>query len=83
MFVLLLIFPPYQTHTHTCNFFKKKKKQDNGTGYTKMGYAGNVAPQYVIPTLMATPQGAPGTALAGGDVRNTEGKSCCCYYYKK
>jgi len=27
---------------------------DNGTGYTKMGYAGNTEPQYIIPTVIAT-----------------------------
>ena len=27
---------------------------DNGTGYTKMGYAGNCEPQFIIPTLIAT-----------------------------
>lgn len=27
---------------------------DNGTGYTKMGYAGNNEPQFVIPTTIAT-----------------------------
>lgn len=26
---------------------------DNGTGYTKMGYAGNLQPTYDIPTLIA------------------------------
>jgi actin-related protein 3 len=26
---------------------------DNGTGYTKMGYAGNVEPQYIIPSAVA------------------------------
>lgn len=26
---------------------------DNGTGYTKMGYAGNVEPQFIIPTSIA------------------------------
>lgn len=26
---------------------------DNGTGYTKMGYSGNVEPQYIIPTALA------------------------------
>eukprot|EP01089_Gocevia_fonbrunei_P001603 TRINITY_DN1148_c0_g1_i1.p1 TRINITY_DN1148_c0_g1~~TRINITY_DN1148_c0_g1_i1.p1 ORF type:complete len:437 (-),score=118.48 TRINITY_DN1148_c0_g1_i1:120-1430(-) len=35
---------------------------DNGTGYTKMGYAGNTEPQYIIPTCIANP-GAP---TAGG-----------------
>jgi len=27
---------------------------DNGTGYTKMGYAGNMEPSYIIPTTIAT-----------------------------
>mgnify|MGYP001048788084 CR=1 FL=1 len=26
---------------------------DNGTGYTKMGYAGNYEPQFIIPSLIA------------------------------
>lgn len=26
---------------------------DNGTGYTKMGFSGNVEPQYIIPTALA------------------------------
>jgi actin-related protein 3 len=30
---------------------------DNGTGYTKMGYAGNVEPQYIVPTVIATQEG--------------------------
>jgi len=30
---------------------------DNGTGYTKMGYAGNCEPQYIIPTAIATHEG--------------------------
>ena len=25
---------------------------DNGTGYTKLGYSGNVEPQYIIPTVI-------------------------------
>ena len=28
---------------------------DNGTGFTKMGYAGNMEPSYLIPTSIATP----------------------------
>lgn len=28
---------------------------DNGTGYTKMGFAGNCDPQYIIPSIIATP----------------------------
>jgi actin-related protein 3 len=30
---------------------------DNGTGYTKMGFAGNCEPQYIIPTIIATQEG--------------------------
>jgi len=30
---------------------------DNGTGYTKMGFAGNVEPQYIIPTVISTQEG--------------------------
>jgi len=30
---------------------------DNGTGYTKMGYAGNCEPQYIVPTVIATQEG--------------------------
>jgi actin-related protein len=26
---------------------------DNGTGYTKMGYAGNLEPSYMIPSVIA------------------------------
>ena len=25
---------------------------DNGTGYTKMGYAGNLEPSYMIPSVL-------------------------------
>ena len=27
---------------------------DNGTGYTKMGYAGNCEPSFIIPSLLGT-----------------------------
>lgn len=38
---------------------------DNGTGYTKMGYAGNTEPQYIIPTAIATPaQSGSASALS-------------------
>jgi len=30
---------------------------DNGTGYTKMGFAGNCEPQYIVPTVIATQEG--------------------------
>ena len=26
---------------------------DNGTGYTKMGYAGNMEPSYMVPSVIA------------------------------
>ncbi|BFZ62613.1 Actin-related protein 3 [Saitoella coloradoensis] len=38
---------------------------DNGTGYTKLGFAGNDAPSYVFPTAIATRQ-APGAGGRGG-----------------
>jgi len=30
---------------------------DNGTGYTKMGFAGNCEPQYITPTVISTQEG--------------------------
>ena len=27
---------------------------DNGTGYSKMGYAGNMEPSYMLPSVVAT-----------------------------
>mmetsp|Transcript_11856 Transcript_11856/g.11508 ORF Transcript_11856/g.11508 Transcript_11856/m.11508 type:complete len:418 (+) Transcript_11856:141-1394(+) len=35
---------------------------DNGTGYTKMGFSGNIEPQYIIPTVLATKQEEGGLA---------------------
>ena len=35
------------------NFDSKIIVMDNGTGYTKMGYAGNSEPAFDIPTLIA------------------------------
>jgi actin-related protein 3 len=37
---------------------------DNGTGYSKMGYAGNMEPSYIIPSIVATP-----AKKAGGGLR--------------
>eukprot|EP01122_Echinamoeba_exundans_P003088 TRINITY_DN13245_c0_g1_i1.p1 TRINITY_DN13245_c0_g1~~TRINITY_DN13245_c0_g1_i1.p1 ORF type:complete len:498 (+),score=165.86 TRINITY_DN13245_c0_g1_i1:70-1494(+) len=37
---------------------------DNGTGYTKMGYAGNSEPSYIFPTTIATNESAG--SLTGG-----------------
>lgn len=38
---------------------------DNGTGYTKMGFAGNCEPQYIIPSTIATNEGG-GQKTGGG-----------------
>ncbi|KAJ3413631.1 Actin- protein 3 [Chytridiales sp. JEL 0842] len=35
---------------------------DNGTGYTKMGYAGNNDPQFIIPTSIALREAPPGSS---------------------
>ena len=35
------------------NFDSKVVVIDNGTGYTKMGYAGNAEPAFDIPTLIS------------------------------
>jgi actin-related protein 3 len=39
---------------------------DNGTGYTKMGYAGNCEPSYIIPSVIATNEGVGKPTGAGG-----------------
>jgi len=44
---------------------------DNGTGYTKMGFAGNTEPQYIIPSAIAVKEsakvGGKSTSLKGVD----------------
>ena len=35
------------------NSFKSTVVIDNGTGFTKMGYAGNLDPDFVFPTAIA------------------------------
>jgi len=53
---------------------------DNGTGYTKMGYAGNTEPQYIIPTVIATnvkPKAgatAPAAGAGGAQSKTTAGE---------
>lgn len=44
---------------------------DNGTGYTKMGFAGNVEPQYIVPTVIATQEGK-GTQKAATQKKGVE-----------
>jgi actin-related protein 3 len=38
---------------------------DNGTGYTKMGYAGNCEPNFIIPSIIATPDADKVTLKSG------------------
>ena len=39
---------------------------DNGTGYTKLGYAGNTEPQHIIPSCIAVKESARvGTKVYG------------------
>jgi len=45
---------------------------DNGTGYTKMGFAGNVEPQYIIPTAIATQEGKGSTQKAASQKKGVE-----------
>ncbi|KAI9141171.1 actin2 [Paraphysoderma sedebokerense] len=44
---------------------------DNGTGYTKMGYAGNNDPQYIIPSVIAT---AAASSTTSGKASNLASK---------
>lgn len=41
---------------------------DNGTGYTKMGYAGNMDPSYIIPSAIATSEGKVSSLLLIADL---------------
>jgi len=47
---------------------------DNGTGYTKMGYSGNVEPQYIVPTILAS------KAEKGGQANSNEGLEDLDFY---
>lgn len=47
---------------------------DNGTGYTKMGYAGNNDPQFIIPTCIATKE-TPSSNSGQSTVRSTVGST--------
>ena len=47
---------------------------DNGTGYTKMGYAGNCEPQYIVPTVVAS------RALKGGQEATVDGVDDLDFY---
>ena len=48
------------------SMFKPPLVIDNGTGYTKMGFSGNVEPQYIIPTVIGTKPGATSSGIRGG-----------------
>lgn len=46
---------------------------DNGTGFTKMGYAGNMEPSYMIPTAIAdSRQKGATTKVSQNDFKNPE-----------
>lgn len=45
---------------------------DNGTGYTKMGYAGNSEPSYIVPTLIATGDAKTTTSKDRKDVMDLD-----------
>jgi len=47
---------------------------DNGTGYTKMGYAGNCEPQYIVPTVVAS------RAQMGGQEATVDGVDDLDFY---
>ena len=56
---------------------------DNGTGYTKMGYAGNMEPSYLIPSIIAKsiPKVSQllvcaGLATSSGQKRDSRGLLC-------
>lgn len=51
------------------NFDSKIVVIDNGTGYTKMGYAGNTEPAFDIPTLIAETGQRPGGQFVGSNKR--------------
>lgn len=61
---------------------------DNGTGYTKMGYAGNSEPSFIFPTLIGTNEGVAGSSTTGiedlnfhiGDDAVANSKSYASYY---
>lgn len=41
---------------------------DNGTGFTKMGYAGNMDPSYLIPSTIATSFNKKNTKFESADM---------------
>ena len=42
---------------------------DNGTGYTKMGYSGNIEPSFIMPTAIALDTDVRGPGGAAGEER--------------
>jgi len=45
---------------------------DNGTGFTKMGYAGNCEPNYIVPSVIATNEGK--ASIASNQTKTTNQK---------
>lgn len=52
---------------------------DNGTGYTKMGYAGNVEPQYIVPTVAGFKASQVRKAVQGENGVSLNGKSASAF----
>lgn len=58
-----MVRPPIQLPcTPTCSY---PIPYSVGTGYTKMGFAGNSEPSFTFPTVIATREGAGGSASGG------------------
>jgi actin-related protein 3 len=45
---------------------------DNGTGYTKMGYSGNMEPSYMIPSVIATALPKKTSSVTNTNFRSNE-----------
>ena len=54
---------------------------DNGTGYTKLGYAGNTEPQHIIPSCIAVKESARvGAKVCRAETRLTLSTLLRIYY---
>lgn len=53
---------------------------DNGTGYTKMGFAGNNEPQFIIPTAIAIKEDSNIKNIFGGSTARSVGISDLDFY---
>jgi actin-related protein len=51
--MLILLCDGSGVHKMSASNLKPPVVLDNGTGYTKMGYAGNYEPNFIVPSLIA------------------------------